>query len=197
MGRLDLARLNSIHPIIECQQDCSCDPHECKRRVVQNGCQVKLDVVETNGKGFGLITRDPIRAGSFVIEYMGELIGRDEAMRLLGERHGEPNYLMFIRESYERTREEKVTIIDAKHYANRARFINHSCQPNLFLMPVRFDNMMAHGALFALRDIDAGAELSYDYHGSIGSPTSGSNETERSSIKCHCGSLECKGFLPS
>ena len=52
--------------------------------------------------------------------------------------------------------------IDANNYGNIARFINHSCQPNL--TPVKVfashqDLRFPHIALFANRDIKKGEEL--------------------------------------
>ena len=52
--------------------------------------------------------------------------------------------------------------LDANNYGNIARFINHSCQPNL--TPVKVfakhqDLRFPHIALFANRDIKKGEEL--------------------------------------
>ena len=56
--------------------------------------------------------------------------------------------------------------IDANRYANLARFINHSCRPNV--VPVKVfaehqDLRFPHIALFACRDIKKGDELGFDY----------------------------------
>jgi SET domain-containing protein len=49
-------------------------------------------------------------------------------------------------------------MIDGNIPANRARFINHSCAPNC---EVRIRNRRIY--IYALRTIQPGEELSYDY----------------------------------
>jgi euchromatic histone-lysine N-methyltransferase len=52
--------------------------------------------------------------------------------------------------------------IDANRYANIARFINHSCLPNVVPVKVFADHQdlrFPHIALFASRDIPKGQEL--------------------------------------
>lgn len=60
--------------------------------------------------------------------------------------------------------------IDATHFGNEARYINHSCDPNLVVRSVyveHLDQRYHRLALFALRDIHEGEELSFDYFASI------------------------------
>lgn len=60
-----------------------------------------------------------------------------------------------------RNHDTKYTV-DAQHMGNISRYINHSCQPNLFIQPVQ-----AHGSdpflvtlcFFAMRNIGAYEEL--------------------------------------
>ena len=54
-------------------------------------------------------------------------------------------------------------VIDAKYKGNRARFINHSCQPNCETQKWLIDGETCV-CIFALRDILPGEELTYDYH---------------------------------
>ncbi|CAG0923853.1 unnamed protein product [Notodromas monacha] len=79
---------------------------------------------------------------------------------------------------------EKFLWIDAKEFGNVARFINHSCEPNLMVIPVlRGSGMVKFVAgLFALRDIRAGEELTMDY---------GSHVLEQRDFECQCGSRSC------
>jgi len=159
--------------------------------------------------GYGPRTLEKIPIGSFVIEYMGEVIGVDVAEGLIKRRNeqDEPNYIMFLREVFKRkansANDTKLTIIDAKNYSNQARFINHSCEPNLFVLPVRINNIVPHAALFALRDIHEMEELSYDYNGTVGygafQKTTEQKPDEGENLKitkCFCGSSKCKGYLP-
>jgi SET domain-containing protein len=53
-------------------------------------------------------------------------------------------------------------VIDATRMGGRARFINHSCDPNCGVE--KWDvNGEERCAIFALRDIFAGEELTFDY----------------------------------
>lgn len=54
-------------------------------------------------------------------------------------------------------------IIDATKRANRARFINHSCDPNCETQKWVVDSRVCV-CIFALRDIQPGEELTYHYH---------------------------------
>ena len=60
--------------------------------------------------------------------------------------------------------------------------VNHSCEPNLGF---------AHGeaVLYALRDIAAGEELTWDYSTSINEPGW--------TLECACGSASCRGVVRS
>jgi uncharacterized protein len=93
--------------------------------------------------GRGLFTQDRIPKGAFVIEYLG----RPATAKQMKENRGK--YLFWT---------SAESMIDGNIPANRARFINHSCAPNC---EVRIRNRRIY--IFALRTIQAGEELSYDY----------------------------------
>jgi histone-lysine N-methyltransferase SETMAR len=189
-GRLrSLNSFQDIYPINECNQECECT--DCGNRVVQNGPTFTLDVIDCSEKGKGLQTKEFIPRGSFVIEYLGELVGIDKAEQLLKIRESEPNYIMFLREHFMDS--PYTVVIDAKNYSNKARFINHSCEPNLIVIPVRIDNLLPHAALFALRDIQPNEELSYDYNQCEMKPTENSTKVK----PCFCGSVKCRKYLPN
>jgi len=80
------------------------------------------------------------------------------------------------------------TFVDARYYGNWTRFINHSCNPNLHIVPVRIDQPSPpHLAFFTLRTIQANEELSYSYGTTI--------DSQRSK-PCHCSRFSCTGFMP-
>ncbi len=195
-----------IYPIIECNSECECNEKNCLNRIVQNGCKFKLEVFdcEIKAKGKGVRAKELIPKGSFVIEYLGELIGLEQAELLYKIRSdlNEPNYIMFLRESFLNDNTTKTTIIDARNYSNKARFINHSCEPNLILLPVRIKNIVPHASLFAIKDIDENEELSYDYNGTVGSYIHDNRnellfDNYSNKIDCYCGSIKCLKFLPN
>jgi SET domain-containing protein len=71
-----------------------------------------------------------------------------------------------------------------------ARFVNHSCDPNLFVQNVhvhRHDLRWPVICLFALRAIPAGEELTYDYN--YVNERAGLDGEERT--PCTCGAANC------
>ena len=84
-GRL---RIGVGAPIYECNKKCSCTG-SCYNRVVQKGRKTRLCVYRTpNGCGWGVKTLENIKRGTFVVEYVGEVITNDEAEER-GKKYGE------------------------------------------------------------------------------------------------------------
>lgn len=79
----------------------------------------------TPAKGWGLYAKEVIPNEKFVIEYMGEIIDRDEFDTRFNrtKTNMEDNYYFLSLENG--------LYIDAAVHANRGRFINHSCEPNV------------------------------------------------------------------
>ncbi|XP_035193376.1 histone-lysine N-methyltransferase SETDB2-like [Oxyura jamaicensis] len=69
--------------IYECSVSCRCDKMMCQNRVVQHGIQVRLQVFNTEKKGWGVRCLDDIDKGTFVCTYSGRLMSKAEA-RVLG-----------------------------------------------------------------------------------------------------------------
>ena len=68
-------RITPGRPIYECNKRCKCGP-ECSNRVVQQGRKHKVCIFRTrNGRGWGVKAVQRIKAGSFVMEYVGEVRG--------------------------------------------------------------------------------------------------------------------------
>ncbi|GFS20713.1 histone-lysine N-methyltransferase SETMAR [Elysia marginata] len=102
---------------------------------------------------------------SFVCEYAGELIDKAEAKKRLQEadKSGESNYLICLKEHSQGS--FLCTFVDPRHVGNLGRFINHSCDPNLVMLPVRVNHSIPRLALFSRQDLEAGEELTFDYSG--------------------------------
>nr|XP_032644699.1 histone-lysine N-methyltransferase SETDB2 isoform X5 [Chelonoidis abingdonii] len=64
--------------IYECNLSCKCDRMRCQNRVVQHGIQVRLQVFNTDRKGWGVRCLDDIDKGTFVCTYSGRLMSRAE-----------------------------------------------------------------------------------------------------------------------
>ncbi|NXA87929.1 SETMR methyltransferase, partial [Melanocharis versteri] len=188
-------------PVFECNSLCRCG-ERCQNRLVQRGLQLRLQVFRTARKGWGVRALQPIRGGSFVCEYAGEVLGFAEARRRIqAQAPQQPNYILAVREHLHDGRVME-TFVDPTRVGNVGRFLNHSCEPNLFMVPVRVDSMVPRLALFAAADISAGEELSYDYSGRFHNSPGASRENkppeEENSLRkpCYCGSRNCASFLP-
>ncbi|KAI4384593.1 hypothetical protein MLD38_002722 [Melastoma candidum] len=62
--------------VYECRASCPCGP-QCKNRVAQAGIKIRMEVFKTRNRGWGLRAYEAIRAGTFICEYAGEVIGKD------------------------------------------------------------------------------------------------------------------------
>lgn len=186
-------------PVFECNVLCQCG-ERCRNRVVQRGLQFHLQVFKTEKKGWGLRTLEFIPKGRFVCEYAGEVLGFSEVQRRLrSQATQDSNYLIAVREHvYDGQVME--TFVDPSRVGNAGRFLNHSCEPNLLMIPVRVDSMVPKLALFAAKDIRPGEELSYDYSGRFLNLTDGEDREGLHDGKqrkpCHCGATACLAFLP-
>ena len=176
-------------PIYECNSKCICDS-SCVNRVTQKGGVEGLEVFSTENRGLGLRTNKHIPTGIFVAEFVGEVVRVIEAktrLEKLTER--DPCFIIVLKE-HAGDSKTFITCIDATLKGNESRFINHSCEPNLIMLPVRINSVVPHLCLFSGREIAGGEEVTYDYGG--GSDVMPSQRA----VTCLCDSLRCKGFLP-
>ncbi|XP_047495838.1 uncharacterized protein LOC125043649 [Penaeus chinensis] len=181
-GKLDAGY--GINPIFECNDECGCDEC-CPNRLVQKGPLNGLEITLYSEKGFGVRTTYFIPQNSFVCEYAGELISIQEAkIRFEKQKENESNYILVLREHFGGKKTgPQITVIDPTVIGNLGRYINHSCSPNLIVVPVRIDSMVPVAALFAIRDIQPGEELCYDYDSS-------NNVTGASQLTANMSSLQ-------
>ena len=165
-------------PLYECNKRCSCDEN-CTNRVVQKGRKHKLAIFRTdNGCGWGVKAMENIKAGSFVVEYVGEVITSDMAEERGKEYDAEGRTYLFDLDF--NPGEENIYTVDAAFYGNLSHFINHSCDPNLYIYSVFINNLdpnMPQLAMFAKRDIKRGEQITFDY-----CQSSGQEQTKVSSV---------------
>uniref|UniRef100_A0AAY4E6Z4 Euchromatic histone-lysine N-methyltransferase 2 n=1 Tax=Denticeps clupeoides TaxID=299321 RepID=A0AAY4E6Z4_9TELE len=174
-----LQEFNKIEPplIFECNLACSCY-RSCKNRVVQAGIKVRLQLYRTEKMGWGVRALQDIPQGSFICEYVGELISDAEA-----DVREDDSYLFDLD-----NKDGEVYCIDARYYGNISRFINHLCDPNI--IPVRVfmlhqDLRFPRIAFFSSRDILTGQELGFDYGDRFW-------DIKSKYFTCQCGSEKCK-----
>ena len=92
--------------IYECNYRCKCHHSRCKNRVVGRGRSVPLEVFKTDQCGWGVKTLADIPAGTFVCEYIGELITEQEAERRADPRLGD-EYLLSLDTAWVLMKNEK------------------------------------------------------------------------------------------
>ena len=139
-----------------------------------------VEVRDSAIHGRGVFALRHINAGTRVIEYVGERISHAEADRRYEERPDDDNHtFLFI--------VDKRTVIDAGVGGNEARYINHACDPNCESV---IENR--HVYIDALRDIEAGEELNYDYQIQR-------DDDDPSNVDeiwaCRCGTQTCRGTM--
>lgn len=135
-------------------------------------------VVKSSGiHGKGVFARKRIRNGSAIIEYTGEIIGEKEADRRYEDNPS--TYLFMV---------DKKNYIDGLAGGNEARLINHSCVPNC----AAYQEDDGRIVIYAIKNIQPGVELSYDYQLTDGGSDSDATSTDTT---CRCGSPRCKGTM--
>lgn len=166
---------------IECN-DSNCSLGEnCGNRWFQNRQYALTEKFQEFQRGWGLRSLQTIPAGGFVVEYLGEVIDREEALHRMKEQHREnpldhDYYIMELGSGL---------FVDGRHRGNCSRYINHSCDPNCELQRWVVKGRM-HIGIFAKREIFPGEALSYDYQFDT-------QETEV--FKCYCGTGKCRGTM--
>ena len=145
------------------------------------GCEQNLRFGKSTVHGWGVYTDVFIKAGDFIVEYRGILIGNAVADKRekLYERAKIGSDYMF--------RVDKSTVCDATKQGNLARFINASCTPNCRTKIVTTNGIKKIG-IYAKRDINPGEELNYDYKFAP-------EKDESKRIPCRCASAHCRGYM--
>jgi SET domain-containing protein len=163
---------------MECLGDCGCG-NACENQRFQRKQYANVTVIKTDKKGFGLRADVDMRAGDFIFEYIGEVIGeRDFRRRMVQYDEEGIKHFYFMSLT-------KGEFVDATKKGNLGRFCNHSCNPNCFVDKWVINDKLRMG-IFAERNIKAGEELVFNYnvdrYGADPQP-------------CYCGEPNCSGFI--
>ncbi|XP_076881234.1 histone-lysine N-methyltransferase, H3 lysine-9 specific SUVH4-like [Bidens hawaiensis] len=200
--------------VFECGPNCGCGPG-CVNRTSQRGLRYRLEVFKTPKKGWAVRSWDFIPSGAPVCEYIGVLKKTDDV-----DSNPENNYIFDIDCLQTMKglggRERRVGevampslpvhiddkdngpefCIDAGTSGNMARYINHSCQPNLFVQCVlsaHHDITQARVILFAADNIPPLKELTYDYGYELNSVLGPDGKIKE--LACYCGAPDCRKRL--
>ena len=119
--------------------------------------------------GLGLFAAQPLKPGTRILPYIGEKITKDESTKRLTQGNA---YIFTFNDRYD---------IDGKVLRNTARYINHSCDPNCEVHKTQRTLWIV-----ALRDIQEGEELTYNY---------GYELDDETPHACTCGADNCCGYI--
>ena len=144
---------------------------------------LKLPLVEYKNSiihGTGVYAKEDISKGIKVIEYLGELISKEEGDRRADEQEKKSKenpeygkvYIFDLNKKYD---------LDGNFPWNLARFINHSCKPNC-----RYKQEGNRIWIVSKRNIKKGEEITYDYDYDL---------DDYKDHVCKCGSKNCIGFI--
>lgn len=134
--------------------------------------------------GTGVVAACDIPKNTKVIEYIGEKVTKKEGDKRSENRikkylHSKKTGSVYIFELNSRYD------IDGTPKYNKARYINHSCDPNC-----EVDIIRGHIWISSIKEIKKGQELTYDY----------GYEFDKEDYKdhiCKCGSKKCIGYIIS
>ena len=116
--------------------------------------------------GKGVFAAQAIEKGTRIMQYIGARIPKADSERRIAEGNA---YIFYFNDRYD---------IDGKTLKNKARYINHSCDPNGDILITKRTIWIV-----AKRDIQEGEELSYNY-----------GYTAKQ-YRCQCGAKNCCGYI--
>ncbi|XP_022863184.1 histone-lysine N-methyltransferase, H3 lysine-9 specific SUVH4-like isoform X2 [Olea europaea var. sylvestris] len=200
--------------VFECGPNCGCGP-DCVNRISQRPPNYRLEVFRTPRMGWGVRSWDYIPSGAPVCEYIGLLMKTDDidpaadnsyvfdidCLQTMNALDGRERRLRDVTlpshvGKVDETSESVPFCIDAGQTGNFARFINHSCQPNLFVQCVlsnHHDIKLARVILMAADNIPPLKELTYDYGYALDSVMGPDGKIKQ--MLCYCGAADCRKRL--
>lgn len=128
----------------------------------------------------GVFAKKNIKKGTKIIEYVGEIITKKESdsraqtqleKNKKNKTHGAV-YIFELNKRYD---------IDGNVPWNKAKYINHSCDPN-----AETEDINGHIWIIAIKDIKKGEEITYNY---------GYDLEDYKDHPCKCKSKNCVGYI--
>ncbi|NBD08695.1 MULTISPECIES: SET domain-containing protein [Corallococcus] len=131
-------------------------------------------------QGMGAFATRRIRKGARIIEYIGERITQSQADERYDDESMERHHTFLFNLDDD-------TVLDAGTLHNESRYINHSCEPNCQSLIDK-----GHIHIYALRAIEPGEELTYDY---AYERTPEMDAEAEALYVCRCGTPSCRGTI--
>ena len=143
----------------------------------------KIEARQSDIHGNGVFAIANIKKGEQVVEYKGKRrthaeVDKDDT----GDVESGHTFLFTLNDDY---------VIDANHKGNKARWINHSCDPNCEAVIDEHEgkNRKKDRVLIeAIRNIKPGEELTYNYGITLDEPHT---SRLKKIWECKCGSKKC------
>lgn len=167
--------------LTECPSSC---PANCKNQRFAKRKYASVEPFHTGtAKGCGLRALKDIKKGRFIMEYIGEVVEKDDyekrKVKYAADKKHKHHYLC----------DAGCYTIDATVYGNASRFVNHSCEPNAvcekWSVPKTPGDVSRIG-FFSKRFIKAGEEITFDYQ---------FVNYGRDATQCLCGTPSCNGWI--
>ncbi|MCX6316743.1 MAG: SET domain-containing protein-lysine N-methyltransferase [Bacteroidetes bacterium] len=132
----------------------------------------KIEIKKSKIAGTGAYAAQSIPARKKIGNMEGEIISYREAQKRVKQ---QPGNVLFMVEF-----DNEDIALDASVKSNELRFINHSCDPNVFMR-----RAYQKVEYYAIRNIKKGEELTCDY-----------GETHHEgTLPCRCGARNCRGYI--
>ncbi|KFP02774.1 Histone-lysine N-methyltransferase ASH1L [Calypte anna] len=155
----------------ECSPNtCPCGDQCCNQRIQRHEWVQCLERFRAEEKGWGIRTKEPLKAGQFIIEYLGEVVSEQEFRRKKSLEFGVFLINQVFLSQIERNDLSLECIICP---------LNAKCHESV--------NGVYRIGLYALKDMPAGTELTYDYNFH-------SFNVEKQQL-CKCGFDKCRGII--
>ena len=134
--------------------------------------------------GTGITASIDIKKNTKIIQYIGDKITKKEGdkrsseriKKYLNKKNEGSVYIFELNKRYD---------IDGSVLYNKARYINHSCEPNSEVDIIKNEIWIS-----SIKDIKKGEEINYDYGYSF-------DVDDYSDHICKCGSVNCIGYIIS
>mgnify|MGYP006170846315 CR=1 FL=1 len=147
----------------------------------------KIEARLSSIHGNGVFATEAIAKGERIVRYKGLLRTHDDVDAQYGDIDEDGHTFLFtLNDEY---------VIDANHKGNKARWINHSCDPNCEAVIEEHDGKnRKKDKVFieAIRAIKPGEELTYNYGITLDEPHTA---RLKKIWACRCGSKKCTGTM--
>ncbi|CAF3666050.1 unnamed protein product [Rotaria socialis] len=186
--------------VYECNSKCSCHREHCSNRLVQQGLFVHLQLFKDKVKGWGLRALHDLPRGTFLCQYIGELLTSDqghERAQSMDDKY-QTSLDLVKQVHYEINNEggddidddddDEPYVVDGSLFSNLGKYFNHACEPNMFIQNVFIESHDLHFpnlALFTRTHVKAGQELTWHYNCEL---------LPDREVKCFCGSKNCRAI---